>query len=137
MAITKVTPSLLGLWSKYTVPYTSLSTAATTNSITLFSLPAAGIIHGVKIKHSTAFSGGSISAYTVSVGISGTLAKYATAYNVFQAVANDTFQLSNTLGSENHASATNILITATSTGANLNAATAGSVDIWVLTSQAI
>lgn len=124
-------------WTKYTVAYTALSTAATTNNITLFTLPAGGIIHGVKIKHSTSFTGGAISAYTLSVGITGTLAKYATAYDVFQATASNTFQLSNILGSEDHTSTTAIKVAATSTGANLNAATAGSADIWVLTSQAV
>ena len=124
-------------WTKYTVVYTDLSTAATTNNITLFTLPAAGIIHGVKIKHSTSFTGGSISAYTVSVGITGNLTKYASAFDVFQAAASNTFQLTNVLNSEDHASTTAIKIAATSTGANLNAATAGSVDVWVLASQAV
>ena len=128
------------LWTKYTKVYADFSTAGTTNSIALFTLPPGGVIHNTKIKHSVAFSGTSISAYTVQVGISGTLNKYSgsTAFNVFQAVANTTFGLYANLGSENHAAGTSILVTATSTGANLNAASgAGSVDIWVLTSQAL
>lgn len=132
---TIIHPNLLGQWAKYTVTYSQLAAAATTNSITLFSLPAKYLIAGVIIKHSTAFSGGSISAYTVSVGITGSLAKYAAAYNVFQAVSSNTAQLSGSFNMEDFSSATNILITATSTGANLNAATAGSVDIWVNTAS--
>lgn len=124
-------------WSKYTVTYSDLSAAALTNSISLFTLPAGGIIHAVKIKHSTAFAGTSITAYNVSVGITGTLAKYASAFNVLQAVANDTFQLSSGLFSENNVATTDVKVTATSVGANLSAATQGSVDIWVLTSTAI
>lgn len=124
-------------WIKTTIPYTSFSTASTTNSITLLSLPAGGVIHGVKIKHSTAFAGTGITDMTVQVGISGSLNKYASAFDVFTAVSNTNFQLSNVVGSENHGAATTILITGTSTGANLSALTAGSVDVWVLMSKAV
>lgn len=123
-------------WVKYTFTYADFSTAATTNSLDLLSLPAGGIIQGVKIKHSAAFTGGAISAYTIQVGIVGTLNKYASAFNVFQAPGNTVQQLSTTAGTENGGAATAIKVTATSTGANLNAATAGSVDIWVLQSKA-
>lgn len=119
------------------VTHTALKTAAVTNSITLFSLIAGGIIGGVKIKHSVAFAGTLISAYTLSVGIAGALDKYATAFDVFQAVGNSTFQLSAGLWSENNAAATTILLTAISTGANLSASTAGTVDIWALLSVAV
>lgn len=125
------------VWTKVTIPYTSFSTAATTNSITLLSLVAGGIIHGVKIKHSTAFAGTGITAMTVSVGVTGTVNKYASPFDVFQAVSNTTFQLSNVVGSENHGAATTILITGTSTGGNLSALTQGSVDVWVLMSKAV
>jgi hypothetical protein len=96
-------------WTKYTVGHAALQAAATSNNITLFTLPAAGIIHEVKVKHSTAFSGGAIASYTVKVGITGTLGKYLAAFDEIEAV---------------------------STGANLDQSTAGSVDIWVLTSAA-
>ena len=125
------------VWVKTTIPYTSFSTAGTTNSITLLSLVAAGVIHGVKIKHSTAFAGTGITAMTASVGVSGTLNKYASAFDVFSAVSNTNFQLSNVVGSENNGAATTILITGTSTGGNLNALTQGSVDVWVLMSKAV
>lgn len=114
--------------------YTGFSTAALTNSITLFALPAGGIIHGIKIKHSTAFAGTSITGYTISVGISGNLTKYASAFNVFQAVASNTLQFSQDFGIEDDVSSTNILVTATSVGANLSSASAGVVDIYALLS---
>jgi hypothetical protein len=124
-------------WLKFTIPYTTFATAALTNSPTLFTLPIAGIIHAVKIKHSVAFTGGAISAYTIKLGITGNTAKYASAYNVFQAVSGTNFQLTSTMGSESHTATTAILATATSVGANLNAATAGSCDIWVLLSKVV
>ena len=130
-------PSTYPTWSKYTVAYTSFSAGSTTNNVTLFSLPAGGVIHGVKLKHSTAFAGGAISAYTVSVGLSSFPAKYAPAFDVFQATGSTIYEITSELGGEDQVSTTPITATATSTGTNLNAATQGSVDIWVLTSVAV
>lgn len=134
-------PTAIGavpVWVKVgnAISHTAFQTAATTLSITLFVLQAAALIHAVKIKHSVAFGGGAITAYTLSVGIAGTLAKYASAFDVFQAVSNTAFQTSSVLGSENNGATTNILITAVSTTANLNASTTGTVDVWALLSKA-
>jgi hypothetical protein len=116
------------------IPYTAFSTAGTTNSITLFTLPPGGVVHGIKIKQSVSFTGGALSAYTVSVGISGNTAKYASAFNVFQAPSSTTLQLSQDFFEENETAGTTVQVTAISTGANLSAATAGSVDIWAFLS---
>lgn len=117
--------------------FASFSTAATTLSINLFVLPAGADIHEMKMKHSTSFLGGAITAYTISVGIAGTVAKYAAAFDVFQAVSGTAFQLSHSVGSESHTATTQIIATATSTTANLNAATQGAVDIWALLSKVL
>jgi hypothetical protein len=122
------------VWTKYTIAYGALSAAALTNSITLFSLGAKQVIHGVMIKHSAAFTGGSISAYSVEVGVTGDLLRYASPFDVFQSVGSSTFQASADLSPEDFIGATSIKVTATSVGANLSAATAGSVDVWVLVS---
>lgn len=121
-------------WQSYTVSYTQLAAAALTNSITLVSLPARTLIHAVVIKHSAAFTGGAIASYQVSVGISGATAKFASLFSVFQAPGNTVAQVSSGPDLENFGAATNILLSAVSTGANLNAATAGSVTVWLLTS---
>lgn len=123
-------------WTKYTKAYTDFSAASTSNSITLTSVSSGTVIQGIKIKHSTAFTGGSISAYTVSVGTTGANSLYASAFNVFQAPGNGTFQLSNNFRGEDHANPWDVKATATSTGANLNAATQGSIEIWILSSVA-
>jgi len=117
------------------ISHVAFQAAALTNSINLFVLPAGADIHEVKIKHSTAFAGGAIASYTISVGISGTLAKYAAAFDVFQAVSGTAFQLSHLVGGENQGATTQILATATSTVGNLNASTQGTVDIWALLSK--
>lgn len=118
------------------VLYSSLAASATTANVTLFSLPAGGVIHGIKIIQSASFVGGGLTGYTLSVGITAFPAKYAAPFNVFQAPSSSTFQLSNNFGSEDNLSATNILLTATSVGGNTNAATAGSVDVYALLSVA-
>lgn len=121
-------------WTKYTKTFSNLSDTDTANDIELFSLPAKGVIHEVVIKHTTAFSGGTISAYTISVGIVGNLTKYASAFDVFQATSNTVFQISTSNNMENFGAATSIRIAAVSTGDNLNNAAAGSVDVYVRTS---
>ena len=122
---------------KHTKTYADLATAGVTNNITLFSLGAGQVIHKVKIKHSIAFAGGALASYTISLGITGELAKYATAFNVFQAAAGTTMQLSEGPWTEDHGAAVDVKIAAVSTGANLDAATAGSVDVWFWISNAL
>ncbi len=86
------------------------------------------------VKHSTPFSGGSISAYTVGIGTVGDANKYTAAFDVYQGASNVAYQDSTTAGSENFGAPVNIKITATSSGGALSTATAGSVDVWVLMS---
>lgn len=124
-------------WTKYTVLYSALATAGVTNNIELFSLPAKTVVEKVIIKTSIAFLGGLIATYTLSVGIAGTLAKYIAAFDVNQAVGATVFGFSAaTVAStpENFSSATSVKVAAISTVGNLDAATQGSVDIYVLTS---
>ena len=127
--------SLMPQWQTYTVSYSSFTSGAS-QSITLFSLPAGAVIHNVIIAHTASFSGGSISAYTLSAGILGSTTKYASAFDVHQAPGGNVGQISNYVDYENSGSATNILVTATSTGGNLSTATTGSALVKVLVSQA-
>lgn len=116
------------------LPFNIFQTAALTLNINLFSLPAAAIIHATRIKHSVAFAGTSITAVNLSVGISGTVAKYASAFDIFQAVSATAYQNSATFNSESFTASTQITATITSIGANLSALTTGNVDIWCLLS---
>lgn len=125
-------PDRVGRWTKITKSYTDFATAGLTNDIEVFSLPTRGVIQKVVVKHTTAFSGGAIASYTVSVGISGNFTKYAAAFDVFQATGNTTFGFNNLQNMENFGSTTSIRAQATATGANLDQATQGSVDIYVL-----
>jgi hypothetical protein len=130
--------SRVPFWRRYRITYDQFSTAGLTNSITLFSLPPGYMIHACKLKHSEVFDGPSISSYTISVGISGTVAKYLAAFNCHNAVAATTFGLSTStmIGSENHDAAVDILASATAIGANLSTATTGIAEVFVLMSKA-
>lgn len=122
------------VWTKYTVTAAQLSTAGLTNNIELFQLAAKEMVHSVVVKASQAFTGGLIATYTVSVGPAGNLVKYAIAFNVFQAPSSTLSSVNILPGVEDFSSATSIRISAVSTVGNLNAATGGSVDVWILKS---
>lgn len=134
LAATALQPGGAPAWTKYTKTFTDLSTAGLTNNIELFLLAAKEVIHQVVIKHTTAFSGGLIATYTVSVGITGVLAKYGIAFDVNQAVGNMVSGVNLLSGVESFGGTTSIKIAAVSTVGNLNAATTGSVDVYVLKS---
>lgn len=123
-------------WTKYTISFTDapFNTAALTDFVTLFTPSATTVIHAVRIKHSAAFTDGGAPTVTVSVGVAGDAPKYASAFNVSQAAAAGTYQLSANLNGEDGATA--VILTATST-VNLSTLTAGSVDVWVLTSAVV
>lgn len=114
----------------YSVSHADLTAAATTEDVTLFELPARGVITGLTIKHSEAFSGGSLSAMDVSVGdVSDALAySGASPFDVFQAVSNTAFLDSAVFKSTTFA-ARDLFVRFTSTGSNVDAATAGNVDV--------
>jgi len=120
-------------WQKFTVTHTPLQTAATSNAITMFDLIPGGIIHGVKLKHGVAFAGGSLSAYSLSIGIGGNATKYLGASDVFVAPGSSAY-LSSVVGTESQTAVTPILLTSTSVGDNLSASTGGTVDVWILIS---
>lgn len=121
-------------WKKVTKTYTDLATGGVTNNITVYTLAAKEYVHDVKIVPTTAFSGGLIATYSLSVGIAGSLLKYAAAVDVF--TGNTTTNLVHTplAGLESTGGATALKLSAISTVANLSAATAGSVDVYILTS---
>lgn len=120
-----------GVWYQYSYSFADLAAASLTNDIELFSLPGGGVIHDLIMTHTVPFSGGGISAYSVSVGIASDLKKYALPYDVFQAAGSGIGDSSNALGFEDKTNPTSIRLAATSVGANLNAATAGQLTIFV------
>lgn len=128
------TTSSIPVWTKLTFAHTAFQTAATVNTIELVSFSAQEAIQGIIIKHSTAFSGGAISAYTVEVGITGNLDEYASPFDIFQATGDTVKQATQVLDVPSFSGVTSVKITARSVGANLDQSSAGSVDVWIKTS---
>lgn len=124
-------------WYKVNFSHTDFQIGATTRTITLCQLPGGGIIHGSKVKHSLAFLGGAISAYTLKIGDNTVLDKYLAAFNVFAAAANSNFGLANNFDSFDQSAAQIVSIAAASTGANLSASTQGTGSAWVQVSKAV
>ncbi len=123
-------------WIKITRGFASLAAASTTPTFSMYTLPIAGVIHAVKIKHSTAFSGGGVTSYKVSVGISGNNTKYHGLSNELAGAPSGTnMTIASTVGQEDHGATADIIVAVTC-NVNTNLATAGSVDIWILVSTA-
>lgn len=120
-------------WQSVTVSYSQLSTAATSNQVSLFSVPAGSMLTGLVVKHAQAFAGTSITDVYVQAGISGTYDKFIDYFDVYQAVADQSFKSSivNYIGS--WASATTVYLQAISVGANLSSLSQGSVTIFYQT----
>jgi len=78
------------LWVKYTVVYTNAAfiAASTTVTAAVFTLPANGVIQGVRLKHSEAFAGAAVTAVSCSLGDGTDATAYSPAHNVFIAVGN-------------------------------------------------
>lgn len=107
------------------VTFAQFSTAATTNNVELYKCPNDCSVHQVVMIRDVDFAGGAISAYTVSVGKTAATTKYQSATDVFTGVSNGTTNAIVTTGPGAEAAGASIRAYATSTTANLDAATAG------------
>jgi hypothetical protein len=134
LSTSDITTALLPVpkWTKITKAYTDFSTAALTNSITIYSLTAKEVVHGCIAFTTGNFKGGAIVTYTISVGVTGNNVKYMAALDAFGGGTFTGTVIAPTV--EDITGVINITATAISTVANLNAATQGAIDIWLLTS---
>lgn len=125
--------SAVGLiWIKTTTPHTDFQTAALENTIELYSLAAKRTIHALIIKHSTAFVGTGITAYKISIGITGEEDKFVSLFDVLQAVGDSAKDEITLLFFGSLTLATSIKIKVVAVGANLDQSSAGSVDVYTL-----
>lgn len=120
-------------WQKFTISYKDLTGwAATTGNALVYALPIKGIIHAAYFNVTTAFAG--TTTLTATLGTASSNAAYQAstdlmATGVTAGVTGLAMTPASLTGS------TQIQLYATSTGANLSSLSAGSVDIYVLTSQ--
>lgn len=124
-----------GQWVVKVVPYSKFDAGATTDTFTLYTTHGFESIQCVIMRRDVDFSGGAISAYTISVGKSGSVTKYQSATNVFTGATTGDTNSTVTTGPGAEADGTAIIATATSTTANVSAATAGQVTFWILVSS--
>jgi hypothetical protein len=122
-------------WTKVTKTFSDLSSVgSSSNTINLGSaLPAKSFIISAVIKTSTAFSGGTLSTYTLAVGWTGNNTALITTYDAMFAVSNTNFTWDGGVGGPPGTFATtNLTLTASCSGDTLDHANAGSVDVWIL-----
>lgn len=124
-------PNIYPQWQKITKTFSNFSVASLTSTITITTLPAKSVVNAVVINPTTAFTGGLIAGYTVSVGMQ-TNVDLAPASSMFTTVTNPFSYSLIAAGDIN--TTEDITATATSLTGLLNAATQGSVDIYLLVS---
>lgn len=105
--------------------------AALVGDIEKYSLPARCTIEGVALHVSQAFAAPGLTALTLSVGLTGNLAKYLSAHDAFAAPSNTNIATANQLFAENLGAATSVRLSAAATGANLSTLTAGAGCLWL------
>ena len=126
-------PGAIPTCELYTVAFTDLTTASTTEAEVLFNLPARGVITGLKVKHSVAFTGtGPLTAMTVSVGDTAPAddVAYTSTFDIFAAVSNALDQDTPFFGSSTFV-ADDVQANFIATGGNMDDLTAGSVNFMV------
>lgn len=114
-----------------TFSHTDFQIAALTRSIALYALPAKGEISGIAVVPVVQFAGVGMTSYQVSCGIVGDTARYSALLDVLNIAPGDTVvQAGPLMAIENLVDPTSLLITAVA-DANLDASTAGSVEVYL------
>jgi hypothetical protein len=130
---------------KFTLTFSDLTTAGASQTITLqanpggnavnpadFQIPQGGVIKYARIHHTTAFTGGALNGMTASIGKKGASNTFVSAaFNVFQTAADGNLEETWNVSSGQQ-SAWSVTVTFVGTGGNVNAATAGSVDFYII-----
>jgi hypothetical protein len=80
-------------WYPYTVNWWQLAAGGASLTIALDTLVGGTMIHGVKMKHTAAFTGGGVSQVLVSVGLFSDTSRYATGFDVFPAPSSSRYRI--------------------------------------------
>lgn len=123
-------------WVKVTKTYADLADSATENDIEIYSLPAGGVVHACRFRQSGAFGGGGISNYSLSVGnpVSGS-EYYASSEGVTGAPLDRPFGSDNSFIYFDDVNTVISIRLYAVADIDLNNATGGSVDVWLLVSE--
>jgi hypothetical protein len=110
---------------------TTAKSAATTQSLTIFALPAKAMVLSCIVKSTTAFTGMQ-ATLTATLGVTGTLtACVSTPFDLMAAVANTNFSVALPTVPIVSYAGTNLILALTSTVANISTITAGAVDVTI------
>lgn len=125
-----------GFTHKANISYANgdFSEAATTQTYTLASLAVGDLVRNCALRKVTDLSGGSVSAAVALVGKTGTTNAYCTSSNVFTSStvhykAGDGASF-NQAGGEVHIATSALIVTITTTTANVSTLTAGEIDVY-------
>ncbi|MDE2105774.1 MAG: hypothetical protein KGL39_51595 [Patescibacteria group bacterium] len=133
VAPTFTVPANYAGWVTVTKTFSDLAAASTSNTITLTTLAQKVVVTAIGLKHTVSFTGGGIAGYQISVGVTGSNNLFINAANVFQAVSDAAYASNQDTFNPTSKSFTSgnwdVTITAASQGANLNAATQGTVEV--------
>lgn len=109
---------------------TVAKTAGITQSVTVFALPANGVILSCTAKTGTAFTG--TTTLTATVGITGSLTGcISTPYDMKAAVSNTNLSIALPTTPIASVAGTNVVLALTATVDNLTSISAGSITIWL------
>lgn len=127
------------MWVMMALGHADFQIAANNNAVPVYTLPPKTAIVAVYLAHQQEFLGGAIATYTLSVGIAGTLQKFANNFDVFQIPGGTVFAPTNNLAAaiEDYNNPVDILVNAISTGATLDASIQGAGEIQILISTLI
>lgn len=117
------------------VSVSSFQVASGVTDVELFSLPAKAIIEWVYLKHSVAFSGGTMTGCKLSLGVAGQLERYLPPFDIFQAPSDTAFAGAAVQDLQNFGAVTSIRLAIVSEGALLSSLSTGKVDVWVKFAQ--
>lgn len=124
-------------WIKYELDYTDFAVSGTTQLVKIDDLPPGAAIEAALMYHTTAFTGGSISYYTVELVVDGN--DYGVVATVHTAPGGAIFTFSDSSPYRTPFHMTNFVdieVDATSTGDNLDQATQGTLTVYLKVSEA-
>jgi hypothetical protein len=137
----------IAAWVKYTVDVSSNAgfwtvsdkkgaalDADGSQQVALVTLPAKTVVHAIAIEHTVPFSGGAVATATVSVGTAALPTLLSDAYDVFQAITALPYENGGVKIGRRTSATLALVVQADTTGGNLSALAAGTVNIYLLTS---
>lgn len=107
--------------------FSSFTAAAFIDSLNINSMIPGTVIHSGRLKHATAFSGPGITSVQAALGIAGSLEEIVPYFDIASAPAGSNFAITNIVDSFDNNATTQLVLTIKTTGAFVNALSAGAI----------